>query len=426
MISFDDCVDLDRADPLREIRHQFDLPDDVVYLDGNSLGPPLRSVSDRVNRLLREWQEDLIAGWLERDWADLPVQVGRRLEPIIGAAPGSVVACDSTSVNLFKAAMVACDLRDGAILTDSGNFPTDLYVLGEVARRRQRQLLVAEVDEPSKRIDEGVALVALTQVDFRTGRLHDLGSITSIAHLAGSSVLWDLSHSAGVMPIDLAANDVDLAVGCGYKYLNGGPGAPAYLFVNPRLAEKVENPITGWFGHRAPFMFGSEYEPAPGVGRMQVGTPNVLSLVALDEALSVFDGVDLRGVRKKSVSITGLFVDLADQMLGDQIEVITPRAGSSRGSQITLRHDAAGEIVSDLAKRGVVGDFRPPGMMRFGFAPLFNRYADAWKAASALTEVVSRLGVTTRQRQPGREGSRPQRSGSQPPAQAPDVRDDVR
>lgn len=396
MISFDDCVDLDRADPLREIRHQFDLPDGVVYLDGNSLGPPLRSVTDRINRLLREWQHDLIAGWFERGWADLPMQVGRRLEPVIGAAPGSVVACDSTSVNLFKAAMVACDLRDGAILTDTGNFPTDLYVLGEVARRRQRQLLVVEPDEVSKRIEQGEALVALTQVDFRTGRLHDLGAITSIAHLAGALVLWDLSHSAGVMPIDLASNDVDLAVGCGYKYLNGGPGAPAYLFVNPRLAEEVENPITGWFGHRAPFMFGPEYEPAPGVGRMQTGTPNVLSLVALDDALSVFDDVDLLAVREKSVSITGLFVDLVDQMLGNQTEVITPRAGSLRGSQITLRHHAAGEIVSDLAERGVVGDFRPPGMMRFGFAPLFNSYADAWKAASALTEVVASLGVTTR------------------------------
>jgi kynureninase len=396
VISFDDCVDLDRADPLREIRQQFDLPHGVVYLDGNSLGPPLRTVTDRVNRLLREWQQDLIAGWFERGWADLPMQVGRRLEPIIGAAPGSVVAADSTSVNLFKAAMVACDLRNGAILTDSVNFPTDLYVLGEVARRRNRQLMVVEPGELSKRIENGVALVALTQVDFRTGRLHDLGSITSIAHLAGALVLWDLSHSAGVMPIDLAANDVDLAVGCGYKYLNGGPGAPAYLFVHPRLAEELENPITGWFGHKAPFMFGPEYEPAAGVGRMQVGTPNVLSLVAFDEALSVFDDLDLRAVREKSVSITGFFVDLADQMLGDQTEVITPRVGSLRGSQITLRHTAAGRIVSDLAKQGVVGDFRPPGMMRFGFAPLFNRYADAWKAVSTLAAVVSSLRVTTR------------------------------
>lgn len=393
VISHDECVDLDRSDPLSEFRQRFDIDHDLVYLDGNSLGPPLRSVKERVGRLLDEWQADLIQGWFDRGWAELPERVGRRLEPIVGAEAGSIVACDSTSVNLYKLSMVACDLREGAILTDSGNFPTDLYVLGEVARRRHRELIVTEPELLASAIEGNfgkgnLAVVALTQVDFRTGRLHQLGTITESAHQVGALALWDLSHSAGVMPIDVAGNDVDLAVGCGYKYLNGGPGAPAYLYVAPRLAEQIGNPITGWFGHSNPFLFGSEYQPAPGVNRMQVGTPNVTSLVALDEALSVFSGLDLKTLREKSVGMTGLFIELVDQMLGDQVEVVTPRDGTRRGSQVTLKHSAAGEIMMDLLKRRVVGDFRPPEMMRFGFVPLFNRYTDAWRAASELATIV--------------------------------------
>lgn len=388
MISYQDCVDLDRSDPLAEFRRRFDIDDDLVYLDGNSLGPPLRSVKERVNRLLDEWQTDLIQGWFDRGWVELAERVGRQLEPIVGAEPGSIVACDSTSVNLYKLAMVACDLRKGAILTDSGNFPTDLYVLAEVARRRHRELLVAEPEQLVSAIKGNLAVVALTQVDFRTGRLHQLGAVTALAHQVGALALWDLSHSAGVMPIDLAVNAVDLAVGCGYKYLNGGPGAPAYLYVTPRLAEKMGNPITGWFGHSDPFLFGSEYYPAAGVNRMQVGTPNVLSLVALDEALSVFSRVDLHEARGKSLSITGVFIELVEQMIGDQIEVVTPRDASQRGSQVTLRHTAAGEIMKGLGIRKVVGDFRPPEMMRFGFVPLFNRHIEAWRAADKLAALV--------------------------------------
>jgi kynureninase len=394
VISYEECAALDEGDPLADRRRLFDLDDDLVYLDGNSLGPPLRSITKRMGKLLDNWQSDLIAGWFEHGWAELPIRVGKKLEPIIGAERGSVVVCDSTSVNLFKAAMAACDLGEGSILTDSGNFPTDLYVLDEVARRRGRQLHVVEPHDVAAHIGPELALVSITQVDFRTGRLHDLGAITSKAHEAGALVVADLSHTAGVMPIELGRFHVDLAVGCGYKYLNGGPGAPGYLYAAPGVAGELRNPITGWFGHQNPFLFASEYVPAAGVSRMLTGTPHVMSMVALDEALAGFDGVDLRQVRTKSVALTGLFIDLVDQMLSDRVEVVTSRDSLSRGSQVTLRHQDAGAIIKELAGLRVVADFRPPGMMRFGFAPLFNRYTDAWSAASALAATLDmRLGT---------------------------------
>lgn len=388
MITAESCRQLDLADQLSSLRDRFDLPAGLVYLDGNSLGPQPRSVPSRIVDLLDQWRSSLIAGWFEHDWAELPRTVGARLEPIIGAEPGSVVACDSTTVNLFKAAEAACRMRSGDLLTDSGNFPTDLYVLEEVARRNDRGLRIVRPEDLITSIGPHVGIVAITQVDFKTGRLHDLAAMTALVHEAGGFVICDLSHSAGVMRIDLGSMGVDLAVGCGYKYLNGGPGAPGYIYVSPELQEQVGNPITGWFGHEDPFLFAPTYQPASGPGRMQAGTPHILSLVALDEALGVLANVDLDHVRAKSLGLTSMFIDLVDQVLGTATEIVTPRSAQERGSQVTLRHPEAARLVRELADREVIVDLRPPDLIRIGFSPLFNTYSDAWEAAAALVQIL--------------------------------------
>lgn len=388
MLTAESCSKLDRADQLSSLRGRFELPPALVYLDGNSLGPQGRSIRTRIEDLLDQWRSSLIAGWFDHDWANLPRTVGTKLESIIGAEPGSVVACDSTTVNLFKAAEAACQLTSGDVLTDAGNFPTDLYVLAEVARRNGRRLVIVEPEQLTTAVGPGVGIVAITQVDFKTGRLHDLAAMTTQIHESGGLMICDLSHSAGVMRIDVAAVGVDLAVGCGYKYLNGGPGAPGYIYISPRLQELVANSITGWFGHEDPFLFAPTYQPASGTGRMQSGTPHVLSLVALDEALGMFADVDLDLVRSKSVALTSMFIELVDQMLAPATELVTPRLASERGSQVTLRHPEASRLVIDLAGRGVIVDHRPPDLLRFGFSPLFNSYSDAWEAATALSLIL--------------------------------------
>jgi kynureninase len=260
-------------------------------------------------------------------------------------------------------------------------------VLAEVARRRQRRLVVVAPEEVSSSMD-GIGLMALTQVDYRTGRMHDLPVLTAAAHRAGALSLWDLSHTAGVMEVGVTANKVDLAVGCGYKYLNGGPGAPAYIYVAPDLVERAINPITGWFGHVDPFLFSMDYVPAPGVRRMQVGTPGIASMVGLAEALTAFEDVSLAALRQKSIDLTSVFIELVDQCLRGQFEVMTPRVAAARGSHVSLRHPRAGELMTLLQSRRVVGDFRPPDTMRFGLVPLFNRFADAWRAVEAISECV--------------------------------------
>ena len=382
------CRRLDEADELSFLRSRFDLPSGLAYLDGNSLGPRPKSVKPRLEELLDQWGSSVIAGWFDHDWVDLPKTVGARLEPILGAAPGTVIACDSTTVNLYKSAEAACLIRSGGLLTDSGNFPTDLYVLAEVARRNDRDLRVVPPEELFLAIEPGTAAVAVTQVDFGTGRLHDLAAITTRIHEIGGLSVVDLSHSAGVMRIDLEATGVDLAVGCGYKYLNGGPGAPGYIYVSPALEGNITNPITGWFGHEDPFQFSPTYRAAAGTARMQVGTPQVLSMVAFDEALRLFASVDLDLVRAKSVGLTSVFIDLADQVVGTAAEVVTPRTAADRGSHVTLRHPDASNVVRALASRGVIVDYRPPDLIRIGFSPLFNTYSDAWEAAAALAKVV--------------------------------------
>ena len=388
MITRAGCEALDANDPLRSLRDKFDLPPSVIYLDGNSLGPPPRGVRGRLSEVMDGWATDLISGWWNQDWIGLPERVGRRLEPLLGAEPSSVVCADSTSVNLFKVVEAACRLAEGDILTDSGNFPTDLYVLRTVAERQGRRLLVVDPESLPDAITDSIAVVAATQVDFRTGRRHDLAAITERAHKFDGLAIWDLSHSAGAMEIGVAENGVDLAVGCGYKFLNGGPGAPAYLYVAPRWQAHLANPITGWFGHADPFEFSRDFVPAAGVGRMKVGTPDVLSMAALEAALSVWEDVELGSVRAKSVALTSLFIDLVDQDLGDEFEVVTPRSPDQRGSQVSLRRSGAEALATDLGRLGVICDFRPPDLTRFGFGPLYVRHVDVFDAVDRIKKAI--------------------------------------
>jgi kynureninase len=389
VLTVDECRAADRADPLFDRRALFDLPSDLIYLDGNSLGPPTKRVEAVLAQLLADWRSRLIDGWWESGWVDLPRQVGTRLEPIVGGEAGSIVCTDSTSVNLFKVVTAMCDLSPGDILTDIGNFPSCLYVLESIANHWSRRLRVVEPDEVMASIDHTVGVVSLTQVDFRSGRLHDMEGITHRAAEVGARTVWDLSHSAGVVPIELARWGVDAAVGCGYKYLNGGPGAPAYLYVSPRLFDTMANPLSGWFSHRSPFDFSPEYAPAMGIERMLTGTPNIFSMAVFDEALKVYEGVRTDQVREKSRLLTSLFIELIDHKVG--CEILTPREPEWRGSHVSLLLPQAEKLMLALREDGVIGDFRPPDVARFGFSPLFIGYEDVWRAVMSIGRVLSRI-----------------------------------
>lgn len=378
MITEAECRELDKKDPLAFVRERFDLAEDVIYLDGHSLGPPVRAVAETLAAFGRDWQQLLIRGWWEAGWLDLPRRVGDLIAPLIGASAGTVTCTDSTSINLYKAVVAATKLVEGDILTDSGNFPSDLYVLASVAELTGRRLHIVEPERVGDSIERGV--LALTQVDFRTGRRHDLAALTEQAHRAGAVTVWDLSHSAGVMPIELERLGVELAVGCGYKYLNGGPGSPAYVYVRSDL--DVANPISGWFSHRAPFDFDPAYIPATGSDRMRSGTPHVLSMAVMESALSAFDGVEMAAVRAKSGALTSIFIEL----VSDFGEVLTPTDPALRGGQVSLRIAGAESLIDDLLMEKIIADYRPPDVARFGFAPLYIRYLDVWKAATAIRE----------------------------------------
>ncbi len=386
------CLRLDADDSLAPVRELFSIPESVIYLDGNSLGALPRGVVERMHRTIRqEWGELLIRSWNESGWASLPRSVGDRIARLVGAEQGTVVVCESTSVNLYKVTMAAASLRSDRrfIVTDSGNFPTDIYVMRGVAAHHGLELVIVDPDQVEGAITQETAVVALTQVDYRTGRRHAMQELTERTHAVGALSVWDLAHSAGAFPVDLTGCEVDLAVGCGYKYLNGGPGAPAFVYVAPHLHDVMRNPITGWFGHARPFDFDLEFDPADGVDRLRVGTPHVLSLVALDEALKVFDVVDLDAVRAKSERLTELFIDLVERRLPGYFRLATPRAPERRGSQVSLRHPQAYGIVQAMVARGVIGDFRMPDVARFGFAPLYTRYVDVWDAVDRLVDVMN-------------------------------------
>jgi kynureninase len=390
-----DCEALDAADPLAKWRRRFVLPEGVIYLDGNSLGPLPKATEAIVLEVLRcQWGEDLIASWNQHGWVDLPQRLGAKVARLLGAKPHEVVVADSISVNLFKLIAAALDLRPGrrVVVSERGNFPTDLYVaqglrdlLGE---RIELRLVAAGALEAA--LDHDAALLMLSHVDYRSGRMHDMAGLTAAAHEAGALALWDLAHSAGAVPMDLGAAAVDLAVGCGYKYLNGGPGAPAFLFVAERWQAQIRQPITGWFGHAAQFAFEGGYRPAAGITRFLAGTPPILSMKALEAAVDLFLEIDQQALRAKSVALTDAFIDLVDRRCAEWgLEVASPRDASARGSQVSLRHLEGYPIMQALIARGVIGDFRAPDLLRFGFAPLYVRFIDVWYAVETLGAVMA-------------------------------------
>jgi kynureninase len=391
VISRADAAALDAADPLASRRDRFELPPGLIYLDGNSLGPLPATVRAATADLVDEWRRELIAGW-DRGWWEAPVAVGDKVGRLLGAAAGQVVVCDSTSVNFYKLLVAARRLRPDSrrILTAEGNFPTDRYLTAEVARQHDLDVTVVPVRELSGALELAPAILTLTHVDYRTGEQQDLAGLTRATHDVGGIVLWDLSHSVGAVPLSLDDDDVDLAVGCSYKYLNGGPGAPGWCYVAGRHQPVLDSPLPGWVGHADPFAMADEYRPADGIRRLLVGTPPLLALRALDAALDEFDGLTMAVLREKSLALTDLFIALVDERLdGLGFSLLTPRQHPRRGSQVSLRHPDAAKLIDELTTRGVVGDHRPPDILRFGFTPLYVRFADVWEAVDRLVEVAS-------------------------------------
>jgi kynureninase len=435
MISRDDCARRDGADALAPLRDQFMLPEGVIYVDGNSLGALPRATPARVAAAVQqEWGDGLIRSWNDAGWITLPQRVGDRIGALIGAQPGECVAADSTSVNLFKVLSAASRIvkadstpsrvigADGAdtparrvIVSERQNFPTDLYIAEGLCRDLGWSLELLEPPAIVERLSDGrgadVAILMLTQVNYRTGALHDMAAMTALAHAAGALTVWDLAHSAGALPVDLGAAGADLAIGCGYKFLNGGPGAPAFVWAHPRHAERFWQPLSGWMGHAAPFTFRPEYQPAPGIGRFLCGTPAVLSLTALECGVDTLHAADPLGgmaaIRDKSIALTEAFIALVDERCASLgFAVASPRDARVRGSQVSLTHASADgashgyAIMQALIARGVIGDFRAgtaadangpalPDILRFGFTPLYLRFVDVHDAAEQIVQVMA-------------------------------------
>ena len=390
-----DLEALDAADELAKLRALFTLPEGVVYLDGNSLGALPRATPARIAQVVQqEWGQGLIRSWNDAGWMATPARIGDKIARLIGAAPGSVMVGDSTSVNIFKllAAALAARPNRRAIVSERGNFPTDLYIAqGLVTLLGQGHTLrTVEPQNIAAALDDDVAVLMLTHVNYHTGAMHDLAALTRAAHAKGALVLWDLAHSAGAVPVDLASCDADLAVGCGYKFLNGGPGAPAFLYVAPRLQEELRYPLTGWLGHAAPFAFEPAYRPAAGIARATVGTPPMLSLAALEVGVDIALQAPMAHVRAKSLRQTTLFANLlAEHCAAWNFRLASPADPQARGSQICLAHSEAYPIMQALIARKIIGDFRAPDILRFGITPLYTRYIDLWYAAEALRLVMA-------------------------------------
>ncbi|MFD0773613.1 kynureninase [Streptomonospora algeriensis] len=387
-----DCVRRDDEDPLAAFRQEFLLPEGVIYLDGNSLGALPAAAPGRIARTVEhEWGERLIASWNDAGWWDKPRTLGAKLAPLVGAAPQEVVVGDGTSANLFKVLVAALRLNPErhVVLGEKGNFSTDLYItegVAEIMGAVERRVEVDNRAALAGALAAGdVAVLLLSHVDYRTGALRDMAGITRLAHANGALVVWDLCHSVGALPIELADRGVDFAVGCTYKYLNAGPGAPAFVFAAQRHHAAARQPLTGWHGHARPFDFSSGYAPAEGASRFLSGSQPVVAAAALEASLDLWQRVDLRLLREKSVALTELFIELT-RAAG--LDLLTPRAADRRGSQVALRHPGGYAIVQALIARGVVGDFRAPDVLRFGFAPLYLGYADVFDAAAALVDVV--------------------------------------
>ncbi|MCH8172936.1 MAG: kynureninase [Proteobacteria bacterium] len=390
-ITLEEVREMDRIDPFRGKREEFLLPEGIIYLDGNSLGALPKAVRQRIREVTEnEWGQSLIAGWDKHGWVALPGKVGDKIARLIGAGHGEVVVTESTSINLFKAVTAALQVgpKRGTILTEKGNFPADLYVLDAIARESGGKVKIKRVarEDLIASLTDEIAILCLTHANYKTSVRHDMAALTRRAREAGAMTIWDLSHSAGALPVDLNGCGADFAVGCGYKFLNGGPGGSGYIFVAKRHQNKILPTLAGWMGHVRPFDFSSDYQPVSGIARQLTGTPFVIGAAALDAALEVFDGVDMEAVGEKAGKLGDLFIGLVE-MECPEMKLACPREATERTSQVTFNHPEAQIIMAEVIKRGVVADFRPPDVMRFGLAPLYNSYEDVYRAVLTLKEI---------------------------------------
>ena len=391
-MTLDEATKLDAADPLASARARFELPDGVIYLDGNSLGAlPAAAAEALATTAERQWGEDLIASWNKHGWIDWPTRIAAKLAPIVGAKPSELLIADSTSVCLFKLLAAALRARPGkrTVLTQRGNFPTDRYVAQGLAEMLGLTLKAVPAEDVLAAIDGDTAVVTLTHVDYRSAAIHDMRAINDAAHAAGALTVWDLSHSAGAIELDLTGARSDLAVGCGYKYLNGGPGAPAFLYVAQALQGELRSPLQGWMGHAQPFAFDDDYRAAPGIRSFLTGTPSILALAALDAGLDTFDGIALRDLEAKSRALSQLFVDEVEARCGREVTLASPRDPAKRASHVVFAHEQGYAVMQALIDRGVIGDFRAPDLMRFGFTPLYTRFEAVVRAAEILGDILT-------------------------------------
>jgi kynureninase len=391
-VTRDETEKLDASDPLAFACERFVLPDGTIYLDGNSLGALPKATSPHLFDVVeRQWGEDLIASWNKHGWIDAPMRVAAKLAPIVGAKPGELLVADSTSVCLFKllAAAVRARPTRRTILVQEGNFPTDTYVAEGLAEMLGLELRRAAPADIAAAIEADTAVVSLSHVDYRSGARVDMVAVNAAARTAGTLVVWDLCHSAGAIEVDLNGSSCELAVGCGYKYLNGGPGAPAFIYVAQRLQDELQPPLQGWMGHAEPFAFEDSYRPVGGIARFLTGTPSILALTALDAGLDTFAGIAMADVEAKSRALLELFIAEVEARCGDEVRLFGPRDLSLRGSHVCFAHPEGYAVMQALIARGIVGDFRAPDLMRFGFTPLYTSFEEAWRAADALADILA-------------------------------------
>ncbi|BCT31256.1 kynureninase [Pseudomonas protegens] len=399
MIDKNHCLRLDEQDPLAPLRQQFALPEGVIYLDGNSLGARPVAALERARQVIeQEWGDGLIRSWNSAGWRDLSQRLGDRLAPLIGAGSGEVVITDTTSINLFKVLSAALQVQAEraperrVIVSESSNFPTDLYIAEGLTRMLEQGYSLRLVDSPEQlpaAIDQDVAVVMLTHVNYKTGYMHDMQAVTGLIHEAGALSLWDLAHSAGAVPVELTRSGADYAIGCTYKYLNGGPGSQAFAWVAPALCNLVTQPLSGWFGHARQFDMATQYEPASGIARYLCGTQPITSLAMVECGLEVFEKTDMQSLRRKSLALTDLFIELVEQRCaGHDLKLVTPRDHAKRGSHVSFEHPEGYAVIQALIARGVIGDYREPRIMRFGFTPLYTRFSEVWDAVQILGEIL--------------------------------------
>ncbi|MDB5667316.1 MAG: kynU [Alphaproteobacteria bacterium] len=390
-VTLDQARAMDSADPLGPCRERFALPEGIIYLDGNSLGALPRSTPEHLNALItREWGDSLIGGWNKHGWIDSPQRVGARIAALIGARPNEVLVADSTSVNLFKLLVAAAKLSDrNTLLSESGNFHTDLHIAAGVADLLGMTLDIAPRAEVEQRVGSDTNLLLLTHVHYKSAERFDMAAVTARAKAAGATTVWDLSHSAGALPLDLNGAGAELAVGCGYKYLNGGPGAPAFLYVAEHLQDRIGSPLQGWMGHAEPFAFTDDYRPSAGISRFLAGTPPVLGIAALEGGLDTFEGVTMEQLWRKSEQLFELFHACMERRC-PELECITPATPEQRGSHISFRHENAYELCQALIEQGVIGDFRAPDVLRFGLTPLYLGFEEVVRAVDCLADIMSK------------------------------------